>query len=226
MKVTKIVKYNYKLTEETLEKDIERFISDARKGDYSWDYKCGGEGIKIIKQYFKILKEKLSKEEYQECKECYKKLILFLFDASVGEDEACFGYEDLLSKTSKDFDQLIRNYFTCLVKICDIGELSNEIAEYAIKLWGSGSGFDSDTKVLIQNLEKLFLENLINRMLIKTEGMTKKDEDKQGIVYFLMKIAEEQEDKEKYLKLCERFRGVLPDNEFEYLKKEWDEDDL
>lgn len=224
MKVTKTVKYNYKLTEETLEKDIEKFISDARKGDYNWDYRYGGEGVKIIKQYFKILKEKLGKEEYQECKECYKKLILFLFDASVGEDEACFGYEDLLAKISKDFDQLIKNYFTCLVKTCNIEELSDEIAEYAVKLWGSGCGFDSDTKILIQNLDKLFLENLMNRMLIKTEGMTKKDENKQSIVYFLMEIAEEQEDKEKYLELCERFKGILPDNEFEYLKKEWDED--
>ena len=51
MKLTKTVKYNYTLTEETLEKDIESFIKEARKGRYSWDYKYNSEGLKIIKQY-------------------------------------------------------------------------------------------------------------------------------------------------------------------------------
>ena len=63
MKLTKTVKYNYKLTEETLEKDIDEFISHARKGEFSWDYKYEGIGLKIIKQYFNILKEKYKNQE-------------------------------------------------------------------------------------------------------------------------------------------------------------------
>ena len=58
MKLTKTVKYNYKLTEETLEKDIDEFIAHARKGDYHMDKMYGNEGLKIIKQYLRILNEK------------------------------------------------------------------------------------------------------------------------------------------------------------------------
>ncbi|MFW6233337.1 MAG: hypothetical protein ACOC3Z_01600 [Nanoarchaeota archaeon] len=82
MKITKTVKYNYKLTEETLEKDIESFIEEARKGVFFWDYKNNSIGLKIIKHYFKLLQEKFEKEEYEECKICYGKLILFLIDSS------------------------------------------------------------------------------------------------------------------------------------------------
>ena len=63
-------------------------------------------------------------------------------------------------------------------------------------------------------------------MLIKTEGMTKKDQDKQDIIHFLMSIAEIQENKEKYLELCERFRGIFNNKEFEYLKGEYEENKL
>ena len=38
-----------------------------------------------------------------------------------------------------------------------------------------------------------------------------------------MSLTEVQEDKEKYLKLCENFKGVLSDKEFEYLKGEYEE---
>ena len=114
MRFTKTVKYNYTLTEETLEKDIEGFIGKARRGNYSWDYKYDGEGLKIIKQYFRILNDKFKNEEYQECKVCYEKLILFLFDASSGKDKADFGYEDLLARITNDFDKYIKNYFICL----------------------------------------------------------------------------------------------------------------
>ena len=60
-------------------------------------------------------------------------------------------------------------------------------------------------------------------MLIKTEGMTNKDEDKIDIVHFLMEIAQEQDDKEKYLRLCERLREVVPDKEVDYIIWEFDE---
>ena len=52
MKIIK--KYEYKLSEETLDKDIEQFIKETRKGAYTQDYKYGMEGLKIIKQYFKL----------------------------------------------------------------------------------------------------------------------------------------------------------------------------
>ena len=49
----KIVKaYAYQLSENILEKDINKFIRDAKKGAYQFDYKYGQEGLKIIKAYF------------------------------------------------------------------------------------------------------------------------------------------------------------------------------
>ena len=65
MKVTKTIKYNYKLIEENLEKDIDSFINQARKGDFSWDSKYSGIGLKIIKQYFRILQEKFENNEFE-----------------------------------------------------------------------------------------------------------------------------------------------------------------
>lgn len=222
MKLTKTVKYNYKLTEETLGKDIDKFISQARKGDFCWDYKYQSEGLKIIKQYFRILKEKFENNEFEECKVCYEKLILFLFDASCGEDDADFGYEDLLAKISDDFDKYAKNYFICLIKTCNIEELAERVSKYASHL--NDYGFDSDKEILLDNLTKEQLAQLEEKILERTQGMTKKDRDKQDIIYFLMNIAEIQEDKERYLSLCERFKGILSDKDFECLKREYGED--
>lgn len=219
MKLTKTVRYNYKLTKETLEKDIDEFIIHARRGDFSWDYKYGGLGLKVIKQYFRILQDKFGNKEYAECKICYEKLILFLFDASCGRDQADFGYEDLLAKITGEFDDYIKNYFICLTKTCDMGELAERISRYASHL--ESYGFDSDKEILLNNFNKEQLNQLEEKILVKTIRMTKKDQDKQDIVHFLMEIAQAQNDKEKYLKLCERFKGVLPDKEFEYLKEEY-----
>src|SRR3989338_6389922 len=123
----------------------------------------------------------------------------------------------------KGVDRFIKNYFICLVKTCDIEELTKRTAEYAVKLERAGYGFDSDIKTLIEELDEQTLKNLEQRMLIKTEGMTNKDEDKIDIVHFLMEIAQEQDDKEKYLRLCERLRGVVPDKEVDYIVWEFDE---
>lgn len=64
MKFTKKVKYNYKLTEETLEKDIEVFIEVAKKGEFHMDRYYNNEGLKIIKQYLRILNEKFKSGEF------------------------------------------------------------------------------------------------------------------------------------------------------------------
>lgn len=223
MKLTKTVKYHYKLTEETLEKDIESFIQEARKGVFFWDYKSGGRGLKIIKRYFKLLQEKFDNQKYKECKICYGKLILFLFGASIGEDDANFGYEDLLSKVDKDFDGLIKNYFVCLVRTCKIEELTERVADYIIGLERAEYSFDSDIEILFKYLDENTLKNLEQKLLIKIESMTKKDEDKINILYFLMEIAKEQNDREKYLKLCGKLRGVVPDKEVDYIIWEFDE---
>jgi len=219
MKVTKSVKYNYTLTEEILEEDIDGFISDAREGDYSWDYKYGSIGLRITKQYFKILQGKFDNNELEECMQCYHKLILFLLNSSAGNDKANFGYEDLLARISNNFDEFINNYFTCLVKTCSLEELSNRIAEYASKL--HEYGFESDKNVLFEKLSREQLKELEQKLLNKTGGMTKKEEDKHGILYFLIDIAKKQKDKDKYMQLISKFDGIL-DSEIECLVEEYE----
>ena len=222
MKVTKTVNYNYKLTKENLEKDIDSFINQARKGDFSWDSKYSGIGLKIIKQYFRILQEKFENNEFEECMYCYHKLILFLFDSSLGNDDADFGYEDLLAKISSNFDKFINNYFICLMKTCNISELSNRIAEYASKL--QVYGFESDKDILLKSLNKEQLEELEQMLLIKVDGMTKKDGDKHEILYFLINLAGGQKNKDKYMQLVNKFEGILDNEEIEHLRWEYGKD--
>lgn len=225
MKLTKTVTYNYTLTEETLEKDIDIFIFESKGGRHQMDRHNNSEGLKIIKQYFRILQDKFKNNEFEECKVCYEKLILFCIDASGANDcDNLFSYEDLLAKITSEFDDYIKNYFICLIKTCAMDELAERISRYASHL--DIYGFDSDKEILLNNLSKEQLNQLEEKMLVKTIGMIKKDQDKQDIVYFLMSIAEVQEDKEKYLNLCERFSGILTNKEFEYLKGEYEEDRL
>lgn len=220
MKITKKVKYGYKLTEGTLEKDMDQFILAAKNKDFAMDGHYGGKGLKIIKQYFKILMEKFKNHEFEECKTCYEKLILFCIDASgANECDNLFDYEDLLAKIAKEFDSHINDYFICLIKTCDIGELAERISRYASRL--DIYGFESDKKVLLTNLNKEQLVELEEKMLSKAAGMTKEDEDKHEIVYFLISIARILKDKEKYHMLCNKFQGILNDEEFEYLKNEY-----
>jgi hypothetical protein len=213
----------YELTEETLEKDIDVFIEETKKGRYAWDSKYGNEGLCIIKQYFKILDKKFKNNEFQECEICYEKLILFCLDNSNPDrDEDLFGYADLLAKVSSNFDRFIKNYFVCLIKNCKIQELSEKVSNYASRL--GDCGFDSDREILLKNLTKDQLSELEKLSLAKTAGMTKKDRGKQDIVYFFIWLAQSQKNKEKYLNLCERFKEILPKDEFDYLKGEYDEE--
>ncbi len=197
---------------------MDKFILKAEKGDYHMDKIYRNEGLKIIKQYLKILNEKFKNNELEECKICYHKLIPFLLKASCADTDL-FDYNDMLAMLSKDFNAIIKNYFICLVKTCDIDELADKVSEYVSSL--DVYGFNSDKEILLNNLNKEQLYELEEKMLFKTQGMTKKDEDKQDIVYFLMNIAEIQKDKEKYLRLCEIFRGVLKDSEVDYMMREY-----
>ncbi len=70
----KIIK-TYVLSEKTLERDIDKFIRDAKRGVYQYDYKYGLEGLKIIKVYFRMIQEEFNKQNYEVCKVCYKKII-------------------------------------------------------------------------------------------------------------------------------------------------------
>lgn len=220
MKLTKTVKYNYQLTEETLEKDIDAFIKAVQRGDYQMDRRHGGDALKIIKHYFKLLQDKFDNNQYEECKKCYEKLILFCIDASGANDcDLLFDYEDLLAKITREFDDYVKNYFICLVKTCNTNELTERVARYATHL--DMYGFDSDKKILAESLDKEKLDAFEHEMLAQTENMTKKDHAKQDILYFLIEFAETQKNKTKYLALCDRLKDVIDDEELDYLKEQY-----
>ena len=225
MKIRRVVKYNYELTEETLEKDIDKFIQKAKKGDYHMDKMYDNEGLKIIKQYLRILNEKFKNNEIEECKNCYHKLIPFLLSASSAEGDL-FDYNDMLAMLSKDFDDYVRNYYICLVKTCNIDELADKVSEYASSLdvYGFDSDSDSDKEILLNNLSKEQLNQLEEKMLGKIQGMTKKDSGKHDVIYFLMDLAQTRRDKSRYMSLCEKFKVVVDNKEYEYLKGEYEDD--
>jgi hypothetical protein len=58
----KIIK-KYVLSKKTLEKDIDKFIRDAKKGAYQYDYKYDQEGLKILKAYFRMIEQELKKSK-------------------------------------------------------------------------------------------------------------------------------------------------------------------
>lgn len=223
MKITKTVKYSYYLTEKTLEEDIDRFIEKAKKRDYQMDRHYNGGGLKIIKQYFKILDEKFENNEFEECKKCYRKLIPFLFYASGGQGENLFDYEDLLAKITTQFDNFVKNYFICLIKTCNIEDLAEAVSEYAMVL--DIYGFDSDKKILLKYLDNEKLEMLEHLILKKTEGVTKKDQAKKDIIYFILSLVRERKDKERYILLCNKFKDFFDDKELNDFIEEYEEND-
>src|SRR3989338_9140283 len=108
MKITR--SYEFKLTEAELDKDIDAFIKDARKGAFEWDYKYGMEGLRIIKQYFKLIQLEFDKGNLELCNICYKKLLFLLFEE--GCENSYFGYEDIIGRSKLDFERIVKNYFT------------------------------------------------------------------------------------------------------------------
>lgn len=72
MKITK----TYSLSEKTLEKDIDKFIRDAKKGAYQYDYKYGQDGLKLIKTYFRLIEEEFKKRILSNRKSLLQKAII------------------------------------------------------------------------------------------------------------------------------------------------------
>ncbi len=61
----------------------------------------------------------------------------------------------------------------------------------------------------------------MKKTIMKKENMTKKDQDKQNILNFLLGLAQEQGDKEKYFRLGDRFKGVLDEKKLKCLVEVW-----
>ncbi|MFH0870189.1 MAG: hypothetical protein V1866_03975 [archaeon] len=196
----KIIK-NYSLSEKTLEKDIDKFIRDAKKGACQYDYKYEQEGLKVIKAYFRMIEEEFKKKNFQVARICYKKLLFFLLQ----RDYEYFNYEDIMSKFNSE--KIVGFYFTCLIKTCNINELFKEYLDY-LKIT-EDSYFGSADKTILSELsseDKLDFARLVEK---ESKNVKEKDYAMHDLIYFQLDLAKEEKDRKKYRQLCEKFIKIV-----------------
>ena len=199
----KIIKrYDYKLTEETLNKDIDQFIRDAKKGMYQMDHKYEQEGLKLIKAYFRMIEEEFKKGDFKIPRECYKKLMFLLLQTEYNY----FDYEDIVGKLN--FEKFITYYFTCLIKLCTIEELFKEYVEY-LKV-KEDYYFGSAETTIMDSLDDKQFATFRKLLEQEAEQVKEKDYAMQDILTFLLDIAKKKEgNEEKFTELAIKFAPVL-----------------
>ena len=204
----KIVKtYNYQLSEKTLEKDIDRFIRDAKKGAYQFDYKYGQEGLKIIKAYFRMIEDEFKKRDYAVARICYKKLMFLLLQCEYNY----FDYEDIVGKLN--FEKFLDNYFICLIKLCSVEELFKDYRDYAkIK---EEYDFESVHQTLFINLSADSLNQFKILVEKEAENVKEKDYALYDLIYFLLDLAKFRKDRSTYDQLCEKYEKLVGEEQKE-----------
>lgn len=181
----KIIKtYSYALSEDSLEKDIDKFIRDAKNGAYQRDYNYGQEGLKTIKAYFRMIEEEFKKQNYSLAAACYKKLMFLLLQ----NEHNYFNYEDIVGKLS--FNKFIANYFTCLIKLCSVEELFKEYIEY-LKAKPEYD-FESD-KTIIDGLSDSDRERFISMVGEEAKNVKEGDYGLYSLIYFLLELAKKRQ---------------------------------
>jgi hypothetical protein len=218
MKIIK--KYDYKLTEETLDKDMEQFIKEALKGAYTWDYKHEMKGLRIIKQYSKLIQKEFEQGNYELCKICYKKLFMLLFGEN--SKHSCFGYEDIVGRSKLDFNKIIKNYFLCLIKLHSVEELFNEYVEYLKSK--QDYYFENAEKIIIQELNDESFAKFKELLEKEAEQVNEKDYAMQDILTFLLDIAKKKEgNKEKFTELAMKYAPVLGYGDLNQFMEDYEE---
>ena|SRR3989344_6322944 len=199
MRITK--KYEYKLTEESLSEDMDKFFEEARNGDYQFDHRYGLEGLRIIKQYLKLLNKEFEEKNYGLCIECYKKLLLFLFEAS--SENNYFDYEDLLARTKLNFNEIVGRYIYLLIKNLS---LNSFFEEYLIFVKGMEDyGFESINETILNELDEESLLKLEELLINKLKGFDKEESWMYELIYLLLEIYKKLGLKEKYIAACKTF---------------------
>lgn len=202
----KLIK-RYALSEKTLEKDIDRFIRDAKKGAYQYDYKYGQEGLKRLKAYFRMIEEEFKKQNYAVCRICYKKLLFFILQ----RDYDYFNYEDIMSKFNSE--KIVGNYFTCLTKTCFGEELFKEYLGYLeVK---EDYYFESAEQIILTQLAKKDRNKFIEMVTKEAETVTEKDYAKHDLIYFILNLAKSRKDKAAYYRLCDKYEKIGGDEQKE-----------
>ncbi len=209
MKIAK----TYSLSEKTLEKDIDKFIRNAKKGAYQYDYRYGQEGLKFIKAYFRMIEEEFKKQNFEVARVCYKKLLFFLLQ----RDYNYFNYEDIISKFNSE--KFIGSYFTCLVKTCNVDELFDEYLEY-LRIKGDYY-FKSAEKTILNELPSEDKMKFIELVQKESEKVKEKDYAMHDLIYFQLDLTKEEKDRKKYNQLCDKFIKIVgPEQKEEFDSKE------
>lgn len=197
----------YSLSEETPEKDIDKFIADAKKGRYQYDHRYGMEGLKTIKAYFRMIEDEYKKQNYPAARACYKKLLFLLLQS----EHNYFGYEDIVGKMN--FEKFIGNYFTCLIKLCSAEELFKEYMEYLeVK---ADYDFESAHRTMLTGLSEHALSNFASLVTKEAGNVGEEDYALYDMIYFLLDLANFRKDKEAYYQLCEKYRKLVGDEQKE-----------
>ena len=210
----KVIK-TYALSEESIEKDIDNFIKEAKKGVFQYDYKYGQEGLKILKAYFRMLETEFKQNNFAVARICYKKLLSFLLQ----KEYEYFNYEDIMSKFNSD--KMVGIYFTCLIKTCSVEELFKEYLEY-LKI-KEDYYFESADKALFNELSKNDLDKFNLLVKEQAEKVKEKDYEMYDLIYFLLDLAKSNKNKEEYYQLCEKYEKIVGEEQKEeFNKKEAD----
>lgn len=206
----KVIK-TYALSEESLEKDIDKFIKDAKKGAFQCDHRYGQEGLKTIKAYFRMIEGEFKKNNFQAARSCYKKLLFLL----LSRDYDYFNYEDIMSKFNSE--KIIGLYFTCLTKTCPVEELLQEYLQYLKAK--EDYDFESADTALVNGLSESDLNRFV--LLVKDEAKNVKEKDyaMHDLVYFLLGLAKSKKDKIEYYRLCEEYEAIVGEEQ----KEEYDD---
>ncbi|HII14988.1 MAG TPA: hypothetical protein HA362_01635 [Nanoarchaeota archaeon] len=211
----KIIKtYSYALSEDSLGKDIDKFIRGAKSGAYQFDYKYGQEGLKTIKAYFRMIEDEFKKQNYLIARICYKKLMFLLLQ----NDYNYFDYEDIVGKLN--FEKFIANYFTCILNLCSVEELFKEYIEY-LKAKPEYD-FESANKTILAGLSDNDRERFISMVEKEAENVKDGDYGLYSLIYFLLELARERKDRARYYALCDKYEKLLDE---EGLKDEFDSEE-
>ncbi len=210
----KVIK-TYALSEESIEKDIDNFIKEAKKGAFQYDYKYGQEGLKILKAYFRMLETEFKQNNFIVARTGYKKILFFLLQ----KEYEYFNYEDIMSKFNSD--KIIGIYFACLIKTCSVEEFFQEYLEY-LKI-KEDYYFESADKVLFNELSEKDFNKFILMVKEQAETVKEKDYAMYDLIYFLLKLAKSNKNEEEYYQLCDKYEKIVgEDQKEEFNEKEAD----
>ena len=176
----------------------------------------GCEGLRIIKHYFKFIQKEFDQENYALARTAYKKLIFLLCDTSEFD---YFNYPDIIDRSRLNFEKIVGNYFTCLIKLCSVRELFDEYVEY-VKAKGEYE-FEAADRTIVDQLDKKNLKTFERMAYKKAKTLTKKDYYESDLIYFLFYLAKKRNDRKKYNDLCDEFSQCIDDPEEQ--KKLFDE---